>query len=410
MTAFTDASVKALPLPTKGSKIYFDPALPGFGVRITANDARSFIIDYRVRASGRQRRYTIGAVGNWTVGMARKKARELRREVDSGGDPLGELQGEREAPTVADLIERFDAEHITPYLRPNSQHSYRLALAKHIGPHFGQHVKVADVKFGDITALHAKLSKAGKTFTANRTIAICSKMFSLAVRWQMCDDNPCRGISRNHEGKRKRYLTGDELPRLIKALATYPDESVANIIRLLLMTGARSGEVFAMRWGNIDLGDDQKKATWSKAASTTKQQQDHTVPLSAPVRMLLTEIAAKQKKPLGTFVFPSNGNPTGRIVTIKQAWKTICENAGIEGLRIHDLRHSFASELISSGASLALVGALLGHSNPSTTARYAHMFDDPMRKAVETVGAVITAAGKPTAAVPELPRRPKRVV
>jgi integrase len=150
-----------------------------------------------------------------------------------------------------------------------------------------------------------------------------------------------------------------------------------------------------MRWGDVDLG----KGVWTKPGSTTKQKTDHIVPLSAPARMLLTEIATKQKQPLGTWVFPSSGNPTGHTVTIKRAWETICAAAQIEGLRVHDLRHSFASELISSGASLALVGALLGHSNPTTTARYAHMLDDPMRAAVERVGATISAVGKPAAPV-----------
>ena len=156
----------------------------------------------------------------------------------------------------------------------------------------------------------------------------------------------------------------------------------------------------AMRWGDVDLG----AGVWSKPASTTKQKQDHIVPLSAPARMLLTEIASKQKQPLGTWVFPSNKNPAGHTLTIERSWATICSAAQIEGLRIHDLRHSFASELVSSGASLALVGALLGHSNPTTTHRYAHLYDDPMRKAVETVGAVIAAAGKPTGSVPVFPR------
>jgi integrase len=166
------------------------------------------------------------------------------------------------------------------------------------------------------------------------------------------------------------------------------------------MTGARRGEVMSMRWAEVDLGT----GVWSKPGSTTKQKTDHIVPLSAPARMLLAEIAAQQKRPLPTWVFPSNANPTGHTVTLERGWRTICRTAGIEGLRIHDLRHSFASELISSGASLALVGALLGHSNPVTTHRYAHLHDDPMRAAVERVGATISAVGKPVAPVKQFRR------
>ena len=230
---FTDTSVKAQPVPEKGSKIYFDPALPAFGVRVTANGARSYILDYRVRGSGRQRRYTIGDVENWSVGAARRKAKELKRQVDDGGDPLGDLQDERDAPTVSELIDRFDAEHVTPSLRASSALHYRTILNKHVRPHFGQHMKVAEVEFEEITALHAKISKSGAPYTANRTVAICSKMFALAIRWRMRDDNPCRGISRNYEDRRKRYLKPDELERLVEALAVYPDQSAANIIRTL---------------------------------------------------------------------------------------------------------------------------------------------------------------------------------
>ncbi|MGO9045725.1 MAG: tyrosine-type recombinase/integrase [Xanthobacteraceae bacterium] len=397
----TDADIKKLPVPEKGYTTTYDSMVRNLGVRVTANGARSFTLNYRVRGSGRQRRYTIGDTDTWGITVARKEARRLKQIIDQGGDPLRDLQDERDAPTVSDLIDRFDAEHITPYLRPSSATNYRTVLNRYVRPHFGQHTKVADVDFEDITALHAKITKAGATYAANRTIAITRKMFALAINWRMRDDNPCRGITRNYEAKRKRYLKPDEMARLIEALAAYPDQQVANIVRLLLMTGARSAEVMGMRWGDVDLGS----GVWSKPASTTKQKQDHIVPLSAPARMLLTEIAAKQKKPLGAWVFPSSNNTTGHTLTIERAWVTICRVASLENLRVHDLRHSFASELVSSGASLALIGALLGHSNPTTTARYAHLYDDPMRKAVETVGATITAAGKPAETPVEFPRR-----
>ena len=237
-----------------------------------------------------------------------------------------------------------------------------------------------------------------------------SKMFSLAVRWRMRDDNPARGIEKNYEAKRKRYLKDDgelghELARLTKALAAYPEQRIANIFRLLLLTGARRGEVLAMEWGALDLG----AGIWTKAGSTTKQKTDHVVPLSAPARQLLSEmqdeyIRLHPKKPLGQYVFPGSGD-SGHVVAVKKAWRAITRAAGITGLRIHDLRHSFASQLASGGASLPLIGALLGHSNSTTTHRYAHLFDDPQRAAVERVGAVITAAGKPVIQPTRIKRR-----
>jgi integrase len=209
-------------------------------------------------------------------------------------------------------------------------------------------------------------------------------MFSLAIKWKMRTDNPAKGIEHNGETKRKRYLSGEELARLLAALAMH-DRQFADIVRVLVLTGSRRGEVLAMRWANIDL----VKGTWTKPGSTTKQRTDHTTFLSAPMLQLLAEIPAH-----GEYVFPSDGK-TGHVVEIKRAWARLCKAAGITGLRLHDLRHSFASQLVSGGASLELIGALLGHASPVTTHRYAHLFDDPQRAAVEKVGAIVDAARGP---------------
>src|SRR5262249_27605100 len=147
------------------------------------------------------------------------------------------------------------------------------------------------------------------------------------------------------------------------------------------------GEVLSMRWEDVEDG------TWSKPPSSTKQKEHHQVPLSAPALQLLADIR-KRQRPRADFVFPSHGT-SGHLVEIKKSWRQLTKAAGIEGLRIHDLRDSYASQLVSGGASLPLIGALLGHSNPTTTARYAHLFRDPLRAATEKVGAVILAAGQP---------------
>jgi len=282
---------------------------------------------------------------------------------------------------MPELIERFVAEHIERKLRPSTRRSYRQMLDLHIAPHFGTHVKVADVTFEQIDRLHHKLTKAGSPYMANRTIAVLSKMFATAMRWRMRDDNPAKGIEKNYESKRKRYLSADELIRLSAVLAGYGDQQIANIFRLLLLTGARRGEVLAIEWGAVDLG----AGVWTKAGSTTKQKTDHVVPLSAPARQLLTEmqneyIRLHPKKPLPQYVFPGSGD-SGHVVEIKKAWRAITKTAGITGLRIHDLRHSYASLLASSGTSLPLIGALLGHSNPITTDRYVHLIQDAQRAA-----------------------------
>jgi integrase len=399
----TDAIIKRLPLPVSGARIIYDLDVPGFGIRITAGDFRAFVLNYRTK-SGRERRYTIGEFPNWQTSAARKRARDLKKLVDEGGDPLAEIEAEREAPEVPDLIKRFEREHLSRK-RPGTAADYQRILDKHVRPAFGKR-KVAEITHDDIIRLHSKITRAGHAYRANAVVRVLSKAFSLAIRWGMRSDNPCKHLDRNPEAKRKRYLKGDELARLSAALAKHPDQRSANVFRLLLLTGARRGEVLGMRWADVDLS----AGKWTKPGSTTKQKTEHEVPLSAPARQLLSEIRAAQtrkRRPLGEYVFPGNGDAQ-HIVNVKRAWRTICKAAEITGLRVHDLRHSFASQLVSSGASLPLIGALLGHSNPTTTHRYAHLFDDPLKAAVEKVGVLIANAGKPANGPTPLKQRSKR--
>jgi integrase len=386
----SDSFVRRLPIPKIGSDIHWD-AFAGFGIRINAGGSKVFFFNYRTK-TGRQRRYTIGGHPSWTVGAARIEAHRLKRLVEQGEDPLGEIQESRDAATVDELIERFRQEHLSRR-REKTQADYQDMIEKWIAPALGKR-KVAEVTYSDIDHLHRKITNAGFSYRANRVVAVLSKMFTLGVNWKMRDGrdgNPCQGVERNKEYLRRRYLQDDELARLIKALATHSEKATADAIRLLLMTGARRGEVLSMRWADIDL----VKGLWSKPPSSTKQKEWHTVPLAAPAQQLLLELRDQQsrgRRGLPEFVFPGSGRK-GHIVEIKRSWRHICKAAGIKNLRIHDLRHSFASALASDGASLPLIGALLGHSNPSTTARYAHLFDSPMRKAVERVGATIVEAG-----------------
>ena len=218
-------------------------------------------------------------------------------------------------------------------------------------------------------------------------------MFSLAVRWHYRADNPARGIERHPEDKRERYLSADELARLGAALAKHRDKAAANIFRLLLVTGARRGEVQAARWADFDLKD----GVWTKPASATKQGELHRIPVNAPAQLLLAnlrKVAADEAE----YLFPGTG-AGGHRVELKADWAAVCKAARIKGVRIHDLRHSYASVLAGSGHSLPIIGRLLGHSSAVTTLRYAHLQDDPLRKATETAGAIVTAGNKPGARV-----------
>jgi integrase len=395
----TDSYVKKAPLPPAGNWIAYDATIPGFGLRLTAAGARSFILNYRTRG-GRERRYTIGDATNWQCTAARKVAKEIRRRLPDGYDPLSVIEAERGAKTIAGMCTRFVEDHL-PELRAKTAADYRSMIEREILPAIGK-LKLVDVKPDDIDGLHRKISRGhgehkARPFRANRVAALLSKMFNLAVhRWQWLSVNPVRGLKRNQENKRQRYLVNGELQRLTEALATYEDTQAANIVRMLLLTGARRGEVLAMRWDDLNLTD----GTWTKSAAATKQKRFHSTPLSAPARQLL---AGLSKNSDAEYVFP--GRRGGHRAEIRQAWDDLCRVANIKGVRVHDLRHSYASQLASSGFSLEVIGALLGHSQPATTARYTHLFDEVTRRAAERVGAVIASNGKPGAKLVPLRKR-----
>jgi integrase len=294
---------------------------------------------------------------------------------------------------VEDLCQRFVEEHL-PKLRPSTQKDYRAFIESDVLPAL-RHAKVADLTFASIDGLHRKISKRAP-YVANRVHAMMSKMLSMAVRWAWRADNPARGVERNPEVKRTTYLTGSEIERLMAALAELDDRQAVAIIRLLLLTGARSGEVLAMRWEDVDF----ESGTWTKPAATTKQKTVHRIPLSAPALMMLSETKSEHRSS-SPFVFPGPGR-TGHRESVKKPWAKLCRQAGIEGVRVHDLRHSYASILASRGLSLPVIGRMLGHTQPSTTSRYAHLLDDPLRAAAEIAASAL--AGGPSAEVVEMPR------
>ncbi len=283
---------------------------------------------------------------------------------------------------MVDLCARFEQDFI-PRKRPTTQRVYRQQIDADILPALGP-MKVAAVGHADVDRWHHTLSKRGPT-QANRTLAVLSKMFSLAMRWGWRADNPCKGIERNQEHKRARYLSGVEVARLSAALAELPDQHAANAVRLLLLTGARRGELLAAKWGNIDFA----AGVWVKPGATTKQRTEHRVPLSAAAVQLLADMRT-QAAGDAQWIFPARGG--GHRAHINEAWIRLRKAADIPDVHLHDLRHTYASIAVSSGLSLPVIGALLGHATPVTTHRYSHLLDDVQRAATERVSAVITGA------------------
>ena len=380
------------PEPGRHYVIYWDTEVRGFGYRKTAGPARgSFVLNYR-NQNGVERRLTIGTHRDpWQVKAARKRALELKTLIDQGQDPQGEKNERRSAPRMNDLIERWRAEHKVK-LRPRSQQRNEYLISQWLQPEFGTRL-VADIEFGDIDRLHRKIGENGTPYRANRTVALASKLFTLAIKWKIRSDNPCRGVERYPETPRERHLIADELAALSRALDEDEDRQAADIFRLLLITGARKDELCSARRGQLHLEPDAEppRGVWTKPATNTKQKKIHRVPLSPEAVTLFAKIVERSDVALmpSAYLFP---HQDGYRYDLRAPWRRICRSAGLEGLRLHDLRHSFASILAGQGLSLPIIGRLLGHSATATTARYAHLLDDPLRQAATLVGAVIASA------------------
>lgn len=361
-------------IPIDSDIIYWDEALPGFGVRIKSSGAKSFVVQYRNRQTGRSRRKTIGQHGPlMSFNQAKELAKGYLSDVVRGLDPVAETQSTRDAPTMEDLGAEYLSKHAIPKKRPKSVKIDRSLLERFIIPILGG-FKAAEVRHQDIQTLHNGMRDT--PYQANRALSLLSKMFELSIRWGWRPDNPVRGIDKYHEEKRYRWLSDNELSRLTDAMNKHPNQKAANAIRLQLLTGSRIGEVLSAQWTDFDL----ERGVWTKSSHHTKQKRTEHLPLSSAARDLLSNM--QSANPTSAFLFPGK-DPEKPVYDLKKFWRSIMTTSGIENYRIHDNRHTHGSHLVSSGMSLPIVGRLLGHTNPITTQRYAHLADDPLREAAE---------------------------
>lgn len=370
----TDRQVKNLKAETK-SRIHYDEKLRGFGVRVYPSGRKSFVLNYYYK--GRERRMVIGGYPEWTVLAARKQAEWFLVEIGKGRDPLEQRNNDRAAPTVQDMFERYEKDYM-PKLAPRSAQDQRSMFAKSILPRLGSK-KVEDVTFNDCEALHRHLTK-DRPLRANRVIEVLRRAFNLAIKWGWLERNPALGIEKNPEQKRERYLSPDEIRRLLIELDRHPQRTSCDAIRFILFTGCRRGEALNATWDQFD----SSLQIWTKPAATTKQRRLHRVPVSPEVTRLLS---ARKDNMSSPFVFAScRGKP---LTDIKKTWTAVTTGANIESARIHDLRHTYASVAVSSGLSLPIIGAMLGHTQAQTTSRYAHLYDSPLVAATSKVSEIL---------------------
>lgn len=388
----TQKAISKLIPPTKGNSIEYDSEIPGFGVRITCAGVVAFVLNYRIH--GRERRLTIGRHPELTATAARERAIQLRGKILDGQDPLEEKDQQRAEASVLDLAEQYLSVYALEHKRPSSIRNDRQMIEKIIGPGIGM-LRVKAVSQKDVQTLHNHLRAT--PYRANRVLALLSKMFTLAIQWGWRSDNPVCRVPRFHEDRRERWLSVVEVRRLMEALDSYAGQNAANALRLLLLTGARESEVLTAEWSQFDLD----RGIWTKPSHHTKQKKIEHVPLSHFAIALLRTM--RSENPTGVLFPGANGRPR---VTLHRPWVQACKEAGLaepilfEGkkhvvtryrplVRIHDLRHTYASHLVSAGASLHIVGKLLGHTQPQTTARYAHVADQALRSATEQFVTVV---------------------
>jgi integrase len=365
-----------------GADYRWDTELPSFGVRVYPSGRKSFVITYRVR--GKQRFYTLGRFGEMTLQEARTLALEHLGKARRGEDPAGERLAYRRAPTMKDLFDRYMTEHALVHKKASSAGVDRSLWQNRVLPALGGR-KVADITRGDISALHSGLSKTPAL--ANQVRRILCKAFNLAEVWEWRPDgsNPTRHVKRFKEEKRERFLSSRELKRLSAYLVEAErsgkegPETIA-ALRLLILTGCRRGEILNLRWQDVDFEARCLRLPDSKTGAKV-------VFLNAPALQVLAGVKHHEGTDL---VLP--GRSPGRPITLKDPWERIRKAVNLEDVRIHDLRHTYASVGVSSGLSLSVIGGLLGHSQLATTERYSHLADDPVRQGAERIGAAIEAA------------------
>jgi len=375
--------------PTQGGIfVYWDAALPGFGLRVYPSGRRSFVVFYRAGGGrrGRKRLLTLGGYPTLTVDEARRKARETLVRVAGREDPAAERRAARGALTVRELSDLYLEQHSRVHKR-SARDDERIFKAD-IVPAWGTRQAVTITR-ADVAALHRKIGRRGH-FVANRALALVSHLFSWSERQGAIPEgfqNPARGVQRYREEHRDRWLSPDEVRRLMLALEGEPSPYVRGFFWLALLTGCRKGELLVTRWADVDLERAVLRLPVTKAGRV------HYVPLSAPARTVLEALPREARSP---YVFPG-ATRGSHLVNVSKAWARIVKAAELEDVRLHDLRRTVGSWLAQSGASLPLIGAVLNHSNPSTTQIYARLADDSRRHALERHGHALLEAVARTA-------------
>ncbi|WP_306120950.1 MULTISPECIES: site-specific integrase [unclassified Roseitalea] len=405
--------------PRDKQYVCYDSSLPGFGVKVYPSGRKSFVVEYRPGSGGRRiakKRLSIGHVGTLTCEQARDMARTKLAEVRLGSDPSIERDADRKMPTFREMAQRYLDDEAPRRLKPATIRNYEINIRRHANPIIGS-LRISEIVRVDVAAMHNAIGGKSKIM-ANRTLETVSAVFRYAQEAGLVPEefNPTRGVRSFKEPRRERYLSVDEFMRLGQALRLAETDGIpwANLnkekqskhapkpesqttvfsstaidaIRMLIFTGCRLREILHLTWKEVDLERGLLFLADSKtgARAVVLNRQAHDI--------------LKGQVVDGPFVFPSDQhdiNPDGRLIQkpladLNKPWRAVRRHARIDEVRLHDLRHSFASVGASAGMGLPIVGALLGHKQAATTERYAHLDASPLRAASDQIADQIAFA------------------
>jgi integrase len=419
--------------PERGVRFHWDAEMPGFGLRVSCKNALdvptlAFVAQYR-NADGRTARMTLGRWPQMRPEAARKRAQQVLAAAARGEDPATELSERRSAPTVADLLDRFMSEHVEKRLSVATRADYAAIVARHLKPAFGRR-KVRDVARADVTRWHS--SHAHIPRQANAAVAVLSKAMNMAEEWGLRaeNSNPCRRVQRYEENRRERFLSDAELAAIGAALReaqsrglpwrlradlapekarhraaadnqrTFVSATALDVIRLLLYTGARRGELLSLEWAHVSFERGELMLPEKKGG----RRRAHPVGAEA-----LALLSRRQRR--GPYVFPRDGDDARHITAsvLQAVWERVRAAAGVGDVRLHDLRHTVGTYASETGANAYLLRDLLRHKTAAMTDRYVNRADRPVRVLSDRIGARI-AAGLAGVAAPATSAAPRRIV
>ena len=364
--------------------VAWDRELPGFGVRVHPTGSKVYMV--HKRSGGKSRRVTIGRHGVWSLDAARREAGGIIASLKNGDTPAraGAENGSNSGPPIAELAEQYMAEHVAVRCKPTTARSCRHIFDNYLLPQFGRK-RLGEITPEQVAALHYRLRE--KATTANQVIGLLSRLFHKAAKSGYAPEggNPCRFIKKYPTRSCERFLSEREFVRLgtvldeLEAKGKISTTAAAGL-RLLMLTGCRRNEILTLRWEDVDLEHDEIRLPDSKTGA-------RAVPLSPTARQVLSSLPRQPDNP---WVISGRGS-RARLSNLNATWGVVRKKAGLDDVRIHDLRHSFASRALSLGESLPMIGKLLGHSKVQTTARYAHLARDSVKVAAERVSDSLAA-------------------